>query len=190
MQSHQLCTICVWLNFSASNQLIWLPSEFISDCSNHTPCWQLIFTPVQSINQASAESLSLSEGWTWISAFWYAASYWSLVALLKKPHWGRSKGDQWLRMTNWRSGSHDLFQKNNREIHFVQETTLSGFIKAASPDNNQMFLKPKQNLDIRTIYTVKYKMVTLKCRWMQTKACTILACLNLNTTEYFNCCEL
>lgn len=41
----------------------------------------------------SSVSLSTSDGWVFISAFWALASYISLVlALLKKPHWGGEGG--------------------------------------------------------------------------------------------------
>lgn len=62
-------------------------------------CCCFFYPGSENKSQASAESLSLSEGWTWISALWYAASHWSFDALLKKPHWGGSKVDRVLGVT-------------------------------------------------------------------------------------------
>lgn len=79
--------VLVWIFL---HEVSWIGQKVSSKFTLHADScfFFFFFTPVESITQASAESLSLSDGWTWISALWYAASYWSLDALLKKPHWG------------------------------------------------------------------------------------------------------
>lgn len=71
-----------------------------SQTDSHKPWLKRSITKWQNADHyyASDVNLSLSDGWVWISALWYVASYWSFLLLLKKPHYKESR---WLDCIVW-----------------------------------------------------------------------------------------